>query len=168
MIHRLALCVAAVLMATSCGRRETQPEPSESLTFEQLDDTTGLNRGQPIVRTFEPYRMENGAIRVRGKLDFPDGTMLQISVYQAGQTTLLTRVQFEVQDGRFDTPPIIGERGPLPRGDYRFLMHTYFDSAWQPPAVMEETRSGRNLRGPGMTRGANGETAYTYDEDHTL
>jgi len=164
----LAVLMACALSLAGCGRREAAREDSAPLTFEELVDTTGLSRGPEVVKTFEPYRMENHALRARGRLRFPDGTRVQLSIYPAGQTTLLARVQFEVVDGGFDTPPILGPRGPLPEGAYHFELLTYFDSAWQPPEVMEETGNGRRLRGPGITRGRNGEAAFVHTEEHSL
>lgn len=164
----LAVLTACVLTIAGCGRRESEPNETRPLTFEELTDTTGLSQGPEVVRTFEPYRMDNMALRARGRLRFPDGTRLQLSVYPAGQTTLLARIQFEVSGGQFDTPPILSPTGPLPHGHYHFELLTYFDRAWQPPEVLKETDNGRNLRGPGITRGRNGEAAFVHTEDHRL
>jgi hypothetical protein len=164
----LAVLTACVLTIAGCGRRESAPAEKNTPTFEELADTTGLSEGPEVIRTFEPYRMENQALRARGRLRFPDGTRVQLSVYPVGTTTLLARVQFEVSGGQFDTPPILGSGGPLPHGHYHFELMTYFDRAWQPPEVMEATGNGRDLRGPGITRGRNGEAAFVHTEDHRL
>jgi hypothetical protein len=168
MMRRFVLLAACAVLIGGCARRETETEREEPLTIEQMRDTTGLSKGGPLIRSFQPYRMDNGVIRVRGKLRFPDGTVGQLSIFPAGRSDMITRVQFVVQDERFDTPPIIGERGPLPRGRYHFALVSYFDTAMQPPEVMEETNDGRDLRGPGMTRGIHGVAAFTYAEDHEL
>jgi len=164
----LAVLTACVLTIAGCGRRESEPKETRPLTFEELSDTTGLSQGPEVVRTFEPYRMDNMALRARGRLRFPDGTRVQLSIYPVGEATLLARTQFEVVDERFDTPPILGSSGPLPDGAYRFELLTYFEQAWQPPEVMEQTGNGRRLRGPGFTRGRNGEAAFVHTEEHRL
>ena len=167
-MRQLAVLTACVLIIAGCGRRESASKEPKPLTFEELTDTTGLTEGPEVVKTFEPYRMDNHAMRARGRLRFPDGTRLQLSIYPVGKATLLARVQFEVVDGRFDTPPILGQTGPLPEADYHFELLTYFDRAWQPPEVLQQTGDGRDLRGPGITRGRNGEPAFVYTEDHRL
>jgi hypothetical protein len=155
--------VLVALIGLGCGRSE--PKRDEPLTMEELRDTSGLSRGAAIVRTLEVYRMENGALRARGALRFPDGTRVQLVVYPIGKQQPLATTQFEVQGGRFDTAPMIGPQGPLPSGRYRFELLTYFESAWQPPEVLEKTNQGRDIRGPGITRGQDGVAAFYYTEE---
>jgi hypothetical protein len=159
----LALTLVLALAAAGCGRDAGQDEP---LTFEELRDTTGLTRGRPLLRAFEPYRMPNGVLRVRGTADLPEGTRLQISV-QRGDAVLY-RVHVHVRNHRFDSPPIIGERGPLPEDDYRFEVLAHFNDAWQTPEVLRATDDGRALRGPGITRGTHGEAAFLLIEEKRL
>jgi hypothetical protein len=169
MVSRFLLMAACAAAIAGCARRESQePAAEEPLTIEQMRDTTGLSEGRALMRSFEPYRMDNGVIRVRGRLAFPDGTVGQLSIFPAGSKDMITRVQFVVENGRFDTPPIIGGSGPLPRGRYHFTVVSYFDSSMQPPEVLEETRDGRILRGPGITRSIHGGAAFSYAGDHTL
>ena len=167
-MRRLVLVAAFALGIGGCGGREREPREAPPLTFEEIHDTTGLSKGPEVVRTFEPYRMENGAMRARGRLAFPDGTRIQLTVFPVGGQQMLARVQFEVYDGGFDTPPILGPKGPLPEGNYHFELMTFFEQSWQPPDVMEKTGNGRDLRGPGITRGRNGEAAFVHTEDHRL
>ena len=162
------LALACALVVAGCGGRDESRNDARPLTFEELTDTTGLSAGPEVIKTFEPYRMENQVLRARGRLRFPDGTKVQLSVYPAGATTLVARVQFEVIDGAFETPPMIGTSGPLPHGAYHFELLTYFNSGWQPPEVLQQTDHGRRLRGPGITRGRSGEAAFVHTEDHTL
>ena len=166
----LALLAALVPLA-GCGGREARTPREERLTFEELDrrrDTTGLSRGAGILGAFEPYRMENRALRVRGRLAFPEGTVFQVAVYRPGERWPLTRVQDQVRGGRFDTPPIVPRGGPLPEGPYRFELTVFFESSLQPPSVMRATAEGRRLRGPGMTRDRNGIPAFSHVEEHRL
>jgi len=168
MFGALGLCVG---LAAGCGRESPPRARDRVLTFEELEkerDTTGLSQGGALVRKFEPYRMENGAARVHGELGFPDGTVLQISVSRPGERSPLMRVQSEVVRGRFDTPPIIGTRGPLATGTYHFELTVFFEPSLQPPSVMRRTGNGRDLRGPGITRDRNGIPAFTYSEDRRL
>jgi hypothetical protein len=169
---RLPLVVAASLALTAgCGRRQ-EASHARPLTLEELDrrrDTTGLSEGTAIVRRFEPYRMENGAMRVRGELRLPVGTVLQITVFRPGERWPFARVQSEVRDGgHFDTAPIIAGRGPAPAGRYHFALTVYFDAASQPPEVLRATDDGRRLRGPGVTRDLQGGAAFSYAEDLRL
>jgi hypothetical protein len=159
----------AVLAATSCER--SKPARERALTFEELErlqDTTGLTRGAALLRSFEPYRLPNQLIRVRGEMNVPDGTRLQVSIYVPETTELLSRVQFEIRDHRFHSPPLLGPAGPLPAGRYEFELMTIFDSAWQPPAVLRATDDGKRLRGPGITRGRSGIAAYLHQEEFHL
>lgn len=163
------LLVGGAVLATSCGRDE--PEKTRALSFEELDrqrDTAGLTRGRALLGSFEPYRLPNGLIRVRGAMKLPDGARLQLTIYNEGGGPMLARVQFPVEDERFHSPPLIGVTGPLPVGPYRLELMTIFDLAWQPPEVMQATGDGQRLRGPGMTRAANGEAAFLYVEERRL
>lgn len=158
------------LTVTGCGREKKEAPRERVLTFEELvkeRDTTGLSQGGAIVRRFEPYRMENGAARVRGELGFPDGTVFHLAIFRPGEPRPFTRVQSEVVRGRFDTAPIVGAGGPLPKGTYHFELTVFFDSS-QPPEVMRKTGNGRDLRGPGVTRDRNGIPAFSYAEDRNL
>ena len=173
--HASLACVVGALVAltvTGCSREKKPDQPRERvLTFEELEkerDTTGLSQGATIVRRFEPYRMENGAMRVRGDLGFPDGTMFHIAIFRPGERWPFTRVQSQVVRGHFDTAPIIDAKGPLPKGTYHFELTVFFDASAQSPAVLRKTGNGRDLRGPGVTRDRNGTPAFTYAEDRTL
>jgi hypothetical protein len=147
-----------------CGRRSQQ---ASSLTFATLPDST-VARGAPILTTFEPYRMENGAVRVRGTADLPDGTRLQVSLYHKATHEMAGRFQVLLANHRFDSPPILGERGPLPVDDYRFEVLAHFDSLWQSPDVMRATRNGLALRGPGVTRDRLGRAAFWLEREGRL
>ena len=93
---------------------------------------------------------------------------IQISLYRHGTKDLISRVQVRVADHRFETPPIVGEHGPLPRGNYRFEYLALFNDAWQTADVMRATHDGRNLRGPGITRDRVGGAAFYLVEERTL
>jgi len=168
---RLALALTALSLVAGCGRRH-EAAHDQPLTMEELDhrrDTTGLSQGETIVRRFEPYRMENGAMRVRGELRLPVGTVLQIAVFRPGEKWPFARVQSDVREGgHFDTAPILGGRGPAPAGNYHFTLTVYFDASAQPPSVLRATDDGRRLRGPGITRDLQGGAAFSYAEDHRL
>jgi hypothetical protein len=151
---RPALALAALALL-SCSREEKATE----LTFETLPDTTGLARGAPVLERFEPYRMENGAVRFTGRARLPDGTRLQIAIKQPGGTVSVAMAHVYVQDSQFDSPPLLGDRGPLPRGHYRFEVLSHFNRDWQPPEVMRALDDGKRLRGPGVTRARNGDAA---------
>jgi hypothetical protein len=103
--------------------------------------------------------MSNGAVRVTGRARLPDSTKLQIAIRLPGGTTSVAMAHVVVIDGQFDTPPLLGDTGPLPAGDYRFEVLAHFDSDWQPARVLRETGNGRGLRGPGITRARNGDAA---------
>lgn len=158
-IAALSLCLAAC---------ESKPRGSSELTFERSTDTTGLSRGQAIVREFEPYRMDNGALRVRGAVNLPDGTRLQVSVRRPDAEVTVQMVQVTVEGGRFDSPPMIGDRGPLPEGPYRFEILTHFTPEWQSAQVLRATDDGRALRGPGVTRTKQGVASLHLIEEATL
>jgi hypothetical protein len=163
------LLVGGAVFVASCGRE--QANQSRGLSFEELDrqlDTAGLTRGRALLGSFEPYRLPNGLIRVRGAMKLPDGSRLQLTIYNEGGGPMLARVQFPVEDERFHTPPLIGQSGPLPVGPYRLELMTIFDAAWQPPEVMRATADGKRLRGPGMIRARNGEAAFLHVEERRL
>ena len=163
-----AWMVALIALAplAGCGQRREQATPE--LKFEQLGDTAGLSQGKPLLTRIEPYRMPGGTLRVRGEVEFPDGVRLQISLFRSGTKQLLARVQVVVEGHRFDSPPIMGTSGPLPRGPYRFEYLALFNEAWQTPEVMRLTNEGRDLRGPGVSRDRVGGAAFYLVEERTL
>jgi hypothetical protein len=157
---------ALVAAAPGCGRRHAQT--SGDLQFEALSDTSGLSQGPPILVAFEPYRMANGVLRVRGTMNLPDGARIQISIFRAKGGELINRFQMPVRNRRFDSPPVIGSRGPLPVDDYRFEVLAHFNEAWQPPEVLSATDGGRSLHGPGMLRGAANTPAFQLIREKRL
>lgn len=168
-VQRLATAsalAALVAAAPGCGRR--QAHSGSDLQFETLSDTSGLSQGPPLLVTFEPYRMANGVMRVRGEMNLPEGTRIQISIFRARDGGLINRLQMPVLNRRFDSPPLIGPRGPLPVDDYRFEVLAHFNEAWQPPEVLTETDGGRSLRGPGVVRGAQNTPAILLTREKRL
>ncbi len=163
------IVIALVILALpGCGRRhEAGSRAGGGLTFEQLADTAGLSAGEPIVESFEAYRMDNGALRVKGRARLPDGARLHVAVRRAGGRSALAMVQVTLEDGTFDSPPMIGERGPLPKGRYAFEISAQFIPEWQPPEVLRATDDGRALRGPGMTRTRQGGAMLWLVEEMT-
>jgi len=161
-----AIALVAAIVAEGCGR--SGKSKAHPLTFEELSDTTGLSKGAPVLAQFEPYRLANGVVRVRGALRFPDDTRVQISVRDPYTRTIVAQCQVLVENGRFDTPPIIGEKGPLPIGNYHFELLAHFNTVWQLPNVLAATDTGRSLRGPGITRGRMGQPAFFLEEDRRL
>lgn len=165
---RMAALLAGVLLLSllsGCGRKGGQSAP---LSFEELGDTTGLARGAPLLTEFEPYRLQGGAMRVRGRADLPDGTRLQVSVVRAATNETVKIVQVTLADGAFETAPFMGPRGPLPEDLYRFDLLAHFNSAWQTEEVLRATDGGRSLRGPGVTRGTAGQPAFLLHEEIRL
>lgn len=165
---RTAALLAGVLLLgllSGCGRKAGQGAP---LSFEELSDTTGLANGTPLLTAFEPYRLQGGAMRVRGRADLPDGTRLQVSVVRAATNETVKIVQVTLEAGAFETAPFMGPRGPLPEDLYRFDVLAHFNPAWQPEHVLRATDGGRSLRGPGVTRGTAGQPAFFLHEEVRL
>lgn len=158
----LALLAVLALAVTGCGGN--RPPNDQPLSFEELTDTTGLSKGVDLVRDFEPYRLGGGALRIRGRVNLPDDTRLQVSILRPPGDRVVLRCQVVVQDGRFDSSPLVSSAGPLPVADYRFEVLAHFNDAWQPPHVLRDTDQGRTLRGPGMTRGIHGEAVFRLVE----
>lgn len=168
-VRRAALGVALIAAAAcsaGCGGGEEKPPPA--LTFEQLSDTASLAQGKPLLDKIEPFREANGVLRVRGKVSFPDGVRIQISISDKTTKALLKRVQVVVDDHHFVTPPMMGENGPLPKGLYRFEYMALFNEAWQTPGVMRRTDNGRSLRGPGVSRDRIGGAAFYLVEERAI
>ncbi len=151
---------------SGCGRG-SHPR-HEALTFEELPDSATLSRGAPILGALEPYRLQGGAMRVRGSLRLPDGTRVQVTVSDARTHATLKTMQTLVQGGQFETPPFMTDRGPLPAGTYAFELLAYFNSTWQSDAVMRATGEGQSLRGPGIERARGGDLVFRRVEDRTL
>lgn len=161
----LALLFAALLLpASGCGREK----PSSELSFESLPDTTGLVQGDDILTQLEPYRMTNGAVRVKGRARLPDGTKLQVAIKEPGGRVSVAMTHVLVQDMQFDSPPLLGDRGPLPKGRYRFEVLAHFTADWQTAEVLRATGDGMRLRGPGMTRARDGRAALFLTREASL
>jgi len=153
-----ACALALVFALASCGGER----PRQEMTFESLDpapDTSGLSAGADVVASLEPYRMENGAVRVKGQAKLPDGTLLQVGLKAPGGRVFVAMAQVRVQGEWFDTPPMLGEHGPLPRGAYRVELLSHFTPEWQGPEGAVALQAGPRLRGPGITRGRDGAAA---------
>lgn len=160
--------VVLVAIATIAGCEKSREQSTPELEFEREEDTTGLSKGPPVINGIEPYRAPNGMLRVRGRVSLPDGVRIQISLYRRDTNEMLSRVQVIVDHHRFESPPIMGAKGPLPKGAYRFEYLALFNEAWQTPEVMRATAGGRDLRGPGITRDRAGGAAFYLVEDRTL
>lgn len=159
-----ALVVAAMLTGCS-GRHEPEDQP---LTFEERRDTTGLSAGAPLLTRVEPYREPNDALRVRGRLNLPNGTRVELSIYRGDNPEMVYRLHVIVRNGRFESPPVLPGGKPLSPGRYRFEYFTLFNPAWQTPEVLRATSDGRALRGPGVTRDQAGGAAFFLVEERTL
>ncbi|HEV2105612.1 MAG TPA: hypothetical protein VGU27_07755 [Candidatus Eisenbacteria bacterium] len=157
--------LACALPLAGCGGSGSRH--ADALTFEALPDSGASAAGPALLQSFEPYRMANGALRVRGRIAFPDGTRLQIAIRRPGERTSVAMVQVFVQDGGFDSPPMLGDRGPLPVGRYTFSLEAQFDAGWQPPQVLAATDDGRALRGPGMVRRRDGRPEFAATREWT-
>ncbi|HTM57811.1 MAG TPA: hypothetical protein VL123_05290 [Candidatus Udaeobacter sp.] len=160
----LAVAWAAV---AGCGRGEKSQRTTE-LSFETLSDTTAVVRGAPLLTRFEPYRLPNGLVRVRGEIDFPNGTRLQVSIYRKQDHVMVARMQMPVDERRFESPPILGEHGPLPAGDYVFELLTFFNETWQPADVLVHSDHGLALHGPGMKRDRAGGAVFLMTREGRL
>jgi len=158
MKHASIFVIAVLVTLAGCGGEEARE--SEPLGFTELTDTTEIARGAPLMDRFECYRMDGGAIGVRGAIELPDDTRLQVSVYHGNGGQAAGRVHVKVRNHGFETPPILGAMGPLPVDKYRIEVLTFFNDAWQTPEVLNATRDGRALRGPGVTRDGSGGAAY--------
>jgi hypothetical protein len=112
--------------------------------------------------------MDNGAVRVRGRMRLPDSTKVEIRIERPDRPIAVAMAHAEVLGGQFDSPPMLGEAGPLPHGAYRYQVRVIFDEAWQPLRVLHETASGASLRGPGMTRTREGGAMLALEREGTL
>lgn len=164
---QLFLVTCAVGMSTLAGCSREKPADAP-LSFETPPDTSGLTSGADLLEQFEPYRMDNGALRVRGRLRLPDSTMVRIAVKKPGGTVAVAMAQVFVIGGQFDSPPMLGEHGPLPRARYRVELLSHFDADWQPASVVRAIGNGTALRGPGITRARNGDAALFLTRESSL
>jgi hypothetical protein len=166
-MRRAGVLAVLFVAVVGCGGNG-KPAKTGQLSFETLTDTAGLSVGSPILRTLEPYRLPNGLVRVRGEVDVPEGTRLQISMYRRQDHAMVARVQVLVEQGKFESPPVLGPRGPLPVDDYDFELLAHFNDTWQSPEVIQSSAGGRNLRGPGMTRDRIGEAVFLLHREAHL
>jgi hypothetical protein len=169
----LALAAGLTMVFSGCGggsggRGPGGEKPAQELSFERLPDTTGLTRGAPILESFEATRMSSGAVRVSGHIRLPDGTKLQVAIKQPGGRVSMAMAQVFVEGGQFDTPPLLGESGPLPRGEYHLELLGHFDPDWQSDDVMRAMGGGLALRGPGITRARDGRAALFLTREARL
>jgi hypothetical protein len=161
------LLLGAFLLTGPVGCSRGRPRDT-ALRFEDLSDTTGLSRGTPILTSFDPHRITGQALRVRGTAHLPDGTRLQVSVVRVATGETILIAQMTVEDGTFESGPLMGARGPFPVDLYRFDVLAHFNPAWQPERVLRATQDGRTLRGPGITRGTGGQPAFFLREERRL
>ncbi len=161
-IATLAL-LTAVLLA-GCSREK----PAEKLSFENLSDTTSLSEGAPLLESFQAYRMQNGAARVHGVLRLPDSTKVQVAIKKPGGGVSVAMTHVVVIGGTFDSPPMLGDQGALPKATYQYEISVHFNPDWQPLRVLQATNDGRALRGPGITRARNGEAVLFLTREGTL
>jgi hypothetical protein len=161
---RAVVAVCAVLALAGCGGSES---PARELSFESLPDTAGLTTGPALMQEFTVERMDSGALRVSGRATLPDGTRLRITLRESSDGASRAMAEAPVLGGRFDTPPLIGEYGPLPRGRYRVEVLAHFTPDAQPDDVLRQTDEGRALRGPGITRGRDGRASYFVSQEVT-
>ena len=160
--QRLVLAFAfLVVFAAGCGERK-EPPP---LTLEVLPDTAGLTRGAPIVDSLAVERLEAGPLRVSGRVSLPDGTRLQVAIRRPGGRSALAMSHVVVHGGRFESPPLVGDLGPLPPDKYRLELLAHFTPDWQSAEVLRSTNEGRTLRGPGITRSRQGKAAFFMVEE---
>ena len=164
----IALALLAGMLAGLAGCGGGGEKPARELSFEQLPDTTGLTLGAPILESLEASRMTSGAVRVTGRVRLPDGTKLQIAIKQPGGRVSVAMAQVFVQGERFDTPPLLGENGPLPRGEYHLELLGHFDHDWQSADVLRAMGGGTGLRGPGITRARDGSAALLLTREARL
>jgi hypothetical protein len=158
-MRRAWVLAVAWAAALGCGHSDRSGQSTE-LSFESLSDTASVSQGAPLLRAFEPYRLPNGLVRVRGKIDLPEGTRLQVSMYRQSDHVMLARLQVLIAQQQFDSSPVLGPHGPLPAGDYTFELLTYFNDVWQSPEVMTASDRGYALHGPGITRDRIGEPVF--------
>ena len=163
---RWTALLAILVVLSGCGRKPERE--STSMVLEELRDTSQLSKGEPLLTRVETTRMPNGALRIHGALDFPDGARLQVTIIDKARNEQVGRWQMTVEDHRFDSPPILGPAGPLPTSLYRVEYLAHFNAAWQPASVLEVTRDGRTLRGPGVTRTRQGPGAFFLVEERRL
>lgn len=160
-----SIALAAVVLGgaapfvSGCGEKPARQE-SLGFEFDSAPDSAKLVSGRPLLREFEPYRGDDGRLRVRGRFALPDGARLQISVRRSDDGREVGREQVRLLDQRFDSTPIPPIGPVLPEGAYRFVLSTEFNAIWQPANVLSATRNGLDLTGPGMRRGAHGEALY--------
>ncbi len=158
----LPLALLVGFSGLGCGKTK---EPEATLTFEQLPDTAGLSQGRPILTELETFRMDGGALRVRGSADLPEGTRLQIAIKLPHERSTVAMAQVEVHDRRFESPPLVGEYGPLPKARYRFEVTARFTPDSQSATVLRATSDGKTLRGPGITRDRNGNAMFFLTQE---
>lgn len=158
----------AALAIAGCGEKPAHNADSLGFQFDPAPDSAAIARGEPLLREFEPYRASDGALRVRGRFALPDGARLEISVRRDSDGREMAREQVLLISGGFDTPPMPSQGGTLPEDRYRFEIRTEFNRVWQPENVIDATRSGLSLTGPGMGRGAHGEAIYRMTVEKTL
>jgi len=159
-----AVLLPIAIALVGCERKAPEPE----LTFESSADTSGLSQGADVMASFEPYRMDNGAVRVRGRMRLPDSSKVEIRIERPDRPVAVAMAHAEVLGGQFDSPPMLGDGGPLPHGEYRYHVRVIFDDAWQPVRVLRETANGTSLRGPGMTRARDGRAMLVLERKGTL
>lgn len=164
----LTLALLGVGMLCGCGGKDGGGDGAKPLTFEKLPggtDTTNLAEGKSLIEKFDLIRMTNGALRVTGHTRLPEGTKLQIRLYETVGRVAVASTQVTVDHGDFGSPPFVGDTGPLKVATYRVEILAHFTPDWQPANVLAETGGGKRLRGPGITRSKQDDAALYLVEE---
>src|SRR5262249_15057894 len=103
-----------------------------------------------------------------GRVRLPDGTRLQIAIKRPNGGVAVAMAQVLVEGSQFDTPPLLGESGPLPRADYRFEVLAHFDADSQSNDVLRALNGAQGLRGRGTPRGRDGAAAFSLTREARL
>jgi hypothetical protein len=153
------MVAAGLVLALACSRSGSRADRAVHAAGADLKVRLRLETGP--VEELVVLRDTAGRFVVSGVCFFPDGTRLDVALYDSTQQ-LRARTRPLVDRAMFRSLPLgdEAERGWTP-GRYAVELSADFAPGSQSPQVLRAFGSGEQFRGPGMIRSWQGHPAYS-------
>ncbi len=166
-----AIVLGLILLGAALGIWDwTRRTRDSSLETSEIEKYLDHPIGRIVPRFQLQYqRGEAGDLRVSGECNLPEGTAMEVQVYN-GDLLVAVDSPVTVAAGAFQTRPLLQRGKPFSPDSYRLRIHAAFEKRWQPPSVLSVVGGrGERLEGPFVhrTERSSGST-LEFTEDFTL